>query len=49
MGLEKFADLKRGLGKKRRGDVFEGEGWDPNAHYELQGPSYWHKYSKQTM
>ena len=22
-------------------------GWDPNAHYELEEPSYWHKYSKQ--
>ena len=22
-------------------------GWDPNAHNELEEPSYWHKYSKQ--
>ena len=37
--------FKRGLGK-RRGHVFEvGRGWDPNAHYELEEPSYWHKYA----
>ena len=24
-----------------------GGSWDPNAHYELEEPSYWHKYPKQ--
>ena len=39
--------FKRDLGK-RRGRVFEvWRGWDPNAHYELEEPSYWHKYPKQ--
>ena len=39
--------FNRGLGK-RRGYEFEvGEGWDPNAHYESEKPSYWHKYPKQ--
>ena len=44
--------LNRGLGKKekRKGLCFWGGregGWDPNAHYELEEPSYWHKYPKQ--
>ena len=31
-----------------KGLVFEvGKGWDLNAHYELEEPSYWHKYPKQ--
>ena len=39
--------FKRIIGK-RKGHVFEvGRGWDPNAHYELEQPSYWHKYPKQ--
>ena len=24
-----------------------GRGWDPSAHYELEEPSYWHKYPNQ--
>ena len=31
---------------KRRGWCFWG-GWDPKARYELEEPSYWHKYPKQ--
>ena len=47
MGAWIVSRFKRGLGK-RRGYVFEVErGWDPNAHYELEQPSYWHKYPKQ--
>ena len=39
--------FKRGLGKRRR-HVFElRSGWDPNVCYELEEPSYWHKYPKQ--
>ena len=40
--------FKKGLGK-RRGRVFEvGRSfWNPNAHYELEESSYWHKYPKQ--
>ena len=38
--------FKNGLGK-RRGYVFEVGGWDSNADYEFEEPSYWHKYSKQ--
>ena len=39
--------FQRGFGKGR-GYVFEVErGWDLNAHYELEEPSYWHKYLKQ--
>ena len=30
-----------------KGLMFLRLGWDPNAHYELEEPSYWHKYSKQ--
>ena len=40
-----------GRGVKGVGDgeaVFEvGRCWDTNAHYELEEPSYWHKYPKQ--
>ena len=39
--------VKRGLGKIERLMFLRG-GWDPNAHYELEEPSYWHKYPKQT-
>ena len=45
--------FKRGLGKKekKKGWCLWGgrgwQGWDPNAHYELEEPSYWQKYPKQ--
>ena len=32
---------------KKKGWCFWG-GLRPNAHYELEEPSYWHKYPKQT-
>ena len=38
--------FKSGFGKKEGVDVFE-VGWDPNAHCELEKPSYWHKYPRQ--
>ena len=39
--------FKREFGK-RRGHVFEvWRGWDPYGHYELEEPSYLHKYPKQ--
>ena len=45
--------FKRGLGKKekKKGWCLWGgrgwQGWDPNAHYELEEPSDWQKYPKQ--
>ena len=46
-------EIKRGPGKKekKKGWCFwgweVGRSWDPNAQYELEEPSYWHKYPKQ--
>ena len=38
--------FKRELGKKE-GVMFLRGDWDPKACYELEEPSYWHKYPKQ--
>ena len=44
--LESFVDLRGGLAKKKRLMILRWS-WDPSAHYELEEPSYWHKYPKQ--
>ena len=37
----------RGALAKKMELMFLRWSWDPDAHYELEEPSYWHKYPKQ--
>ena len=40
-----FFEWEGGAWKKKEGVMFfRGGGWDPNVHYELEEPFYWHKY-----
>ena len=46
MGGWAVCRFKKGLAKNKKLMSLKW-GSNPNAHYELEEPSYWHKYPKQ--